>query len=285
MDAIGHEEIGLEPALRLIRGHFREREPEHAFRQFNHPAERFQVLWYVFISIISHFMFVIFDFMLLAHDSLFIRVLMLRLGFALLSLPVLLLMRRQKPISRSDGLLLAWAIAFVLTAWIISLTRPPGFIPVVAWEVILILTIFAILPIRIEFQLIATLILSLLSMLRVLYFTVSVLRDPAALSAALVFPVTVLIGFLISWHLNRIRREQYLTLVEEQRTKAELEKALLEVRELQGLIPICANCKSIRDDQGYWKSVEAYISDHSKAIFSHGICPTCATKLYPGIKI
>jgi DNA-binding response OmpR family regulator len=55
----------------------------------------------------------------------------------------------------------------------------------------------------------------------------------------------------------------------------ELEAALGEVKQLQGILPICSYCKKIRDDSNYWQNVESYISDHSHAEFSHGICPPC----------
>jgi CheY-like chemotaxis protein len=55
----------------------------------------------------------------------------------------------------------------------------------------------------------------------------------------------------------------------------ELEEALGQVRVLQGILPICSYCKHVRDDKDYWQSVECYISDHSEAKFSHGICPPC----------
>jgi sigma-B regulation protein RsbU (phosphoserine phosphatase) len=55
----------------------------------------------------------------------------------------------------------------------------------------------------------------------------------------------------------------------------ELEEALQSVKQLQGLLPICSYCKRIRDDQNYWQQVEGYISEHSEAQFSHGICPEC----------
>lgn len=60
-----------------------------------------------------------------------------------------------------------------------------------------------------------------------------------------------------------------------------LQNALDEVKTLRGIIPICANCKQIRDDKGYWNEVERYVSDHTDAKFSHGICPNCMKKLYP----
>lgn len=62
---------------------------------------------------------------------------------------------------------------------------------------------------------------------------------------------------------------------------ASLQNALSEVKKLSGLLPICANCKKIRDDQGYWQDVAVYIRDHSEAEFTHGICPDCYTELYP----
>ena len=60
----------------------------------------------------------------------------------------------------------------------------------------------------------------------------------------------------------------------------ELQYALDNVKTLQGLIPICASCKKIRDDKGFWNQVEGYISQHTDAKFTHGICPDCAKKLY-----
>jgi len=66
-------------------------------------------------------------------------------------------------------------------------------------------------------------------------------------------------------------------------TVAELGQALSEVKKLSGLLPICANCKKVRDDKGYWSQVEDYITVHSDATFSHGICPECVRKLYPGM--
>lgn len=60
-------------------------------------------------------------------------------------------------------------------------------------------------------------------------------------------------------------------------------EAITEVKTLSGLLPICASCKKIRDDSGYWYQIEKYIQEHSEATFSHGICPDCAGKLYPGL--
>ncbi len=66
-----------------------------------------------------------------------------------------------------------------------------------------------------------------------------------------------------------------------QEKNTQLQEALDNVRTLKELLPICSNCKSIRDDEGYWHRVENYISEHSDTIFSHGICPDCIKELYP----
>jgi DNA-binding NtrC family response regulator len=68
--------------------------------------------------------------------------------------------------------------------------------------------------------------------------------------------------------------------IERQKLLTEVEHSTKEIKTLRGFLPICASCKKIRDDKGYWTQIEAYISEHSEAEFSHGICPDCASKLY-----
>ena len=65
-----------------------------------------------------------------------------------------------------------------------------------------------------------------------------------------------------------------------EKTTERLQGALDNIKTLEGLLPICAACKNIRDDDGYWQQVEVYIRQHSKAEFSHSICPKCAQQLY-----
>jgi DNA-binding response OmpR family regulator len=71
--------------------------------------------------------------------------------------------------------------------------------------------------------------------------------------------------------------------VELRRSNEELQKALKEVKVLRGLIPICASCKKIRNDGGFWQQLEEYLGEHSEAEFSHGLCQPCIKKLYPGV--
>jgi len=89
--------------------------------------------------------------------------------------------------------------------------------------------------------------------------------------------LATLIGSAVSAYALRVRaltaRQRFLA--------ARVEEELNRVKVLRGLLPICASCKKIRDDQGYWSHVETYIGQHSQADFSHGICPDCLGRLYP----
>ncbi len=80
----------------------------------------------------------------------------------------------------------------------------------------------------------------------------------------------------ITLHKHRIDREK-------EKLTRELKAALEKVKLLSGLLPICFNCKRIRNDKGYWIQIEQYISEHSEAEFSHGLCPQCIRELYPEI--
>ncbi|MHB0878591.1 MAG: MASE3 domain-containing protein [Anaerolineae bacterium] len=77
--------------------------------------------------------------------------------------------------------------------------------------------------------------------------------------------------------------ERLAAAAERERLVAELQRALSEVKTLSGLLPICASCKKIRDDSGYWAQIEEYLRAHSDAEFTHSLCPECVHKLYPDL--
>lgn len=86
----------------------------------------------------------------------------------------------------------------------------------------------------------------------------------------------VQINIEISLYKHRMEQER-------ERLHHELEKALTEIKTLHGLLPICAWCKKIRDDQGYWQQVEVYVANRTDAQFTHGVCPNCARDFLKGI--
>jgi hypothetical protein len=101
-------------------------------------------------------------------------------------------------------------------------------------------------------------------------------------SLLLIFMVPLLYVFFYRPFLLDIK-ERKKAEMEKEATIVELKKAMDEIKILKGLIPICAKCKKVRDDAGYWQHIEVYVRERSDAEFSHGICPDCAKELYPGL--
>jgi len=120
----------------------------------------------------------------------------------------------------------------------------------------------------------------------------------AAVRLGVFLIVVFLLSSVRSWGYELARRVEERTALlameieERKRTEAEREVVIAELRDalsnvkhLHGLLPICASCKRIRDDHGYWNDVEEYIRKHTEADFTHGICPDCMNKLYPGMGV
>ncbi len=91
-----------------------------------------------------------------------------------------------------------------------------------------------------------------------------------------------LVGRMASF--NDITKKKELE-IDREKLILKLQDALEKIKTLRGIIPICASCKKIRDDKGYWNQIEIYIKEHAEVDFSHGICPECVKKLYPDFKI
>lgn len=122
---------------------------------------------------------------------------------------------------------------------------------------------------------------------------ISVLHTSSEQRAEIDFFSEILTAFSVSmlpWSLSFVLLGALLgifymksKLANQEKTKliTKLRTSLAEIKTLSGLLPICSSCKKIRDDKGYWEEIECYITAHSEADFSHGICPECIEKLYP----
>ena len=92
------------------------------------------------------------------------------------------------------------------------------------------------------------------------------------------FILVIVVGIVFGLYRWRV----WQLLENEKELKKRVDESLAKIKVLNGLIPICASCKKIRNDKGYWSQLEEYINEHSEATFSHGVCPECAEKLYGG---
>jgi hypothetical protein len=101
--------------------------------------------------------------------------------------------------------------------------------------------------------------------------------------AGVTFLGSILLTMTLGHLLLKAWKRRQATQEEKERLIGSLQQALVEVKELKGLLPICSACKKIRDDQGYWNQMETYISNHTDATFTHGLCPECMKDYFPGI--
>ncbi len=106
--------------------------------------------------------------------------------------------------------------------------------------------------------------------------------EDAAFFTAIVEFLAVRIGLELkrNYMEEELKRQVVERTSELEESNKELTTALAEIKTLRGIIPICAACKSIRDDQGFWQQVESYVTEHTDASFTHGYCPKCVEKIY-----
>jgi hypothetical protein len=93
--------------------------------------------------------------------------------------------------------------------------------------------------------------------------------------------LVIIIVSTLAVYIHRINSRLHREAAEHKQTQEFLQKAFDDIRTLRGILPLCASCKIIRDDHGFWEQVEVYVRDHTEAEFSHGISPECAKLLYP----
>jgi len=106
--------------------------------------------------------------------------------------------------------------------------------------------------------------------------------EPALLAAFLIaLTLALTIGLVCSRRAHRARRESFAAHLLERETGCLLEAALAQIKTLEGILPICSACKKIRREDGAWTGLDEYVSKHSAARFSHGMCPDCMGKFYP----
>ena len=173
-----------------------------------------------------------------------------------------------------DALTLVITLAVVFSSLWANGYRPKEFYTHVGADVVILIGIYLIIPLSqtLRFGIAA----AYSAGLAYLYFVYKTPPDAMTeTSVAVSLTIANLCGVLISLRHARTQRSEYTALTNEQAARQALEQAQSEIRSLSGLIPICASCKSVRNDEGYWEQVENYVRDRSEAQFSHGLCPEC----------
>lgn len=270
-----------EERLRVV-GTFVSRELEQQYRRSLLKANLSTAAIIFIVNTIGVLVFIPADYRLFGSEMPFPLLLGLRLGICALTALVWVKLRATVQTlhpPRFDRWLLLWSIVIAAAQVYVSFTRPASYTGHFLVHLFTVLLTYCVLPAPLLLQAVPALIMSVGM---VVCITVKLPADGLT-SSALVWTLLAgnVLGASISRQLHLSGRLQFLALQRETQVRQGLESALAELKTLRGIIPICAHCKNIRDDAGSWQGLEEYISEHSDAEFSHGICPTCVEKYFP----
>jgi hypothetical protein len=255
-------------------------ELENQFRQKTRSTEEDVSRGLMLLSIIFLILSFPTDWQLLGGTAALFWVGLIRGTSVLVALGSILLLRRVQKVSSFDHIVFLWATALVLGVVLSNTMLPADYTTHVAWDLLLTLAVYAIAPLPLSRQVVIAIIISLSDI--VLFWEFKILVWPVSSTDVLAaFTCANLVGIFASRELHHRRRQEFLAHQREEDGRRYLERALLEIKTLRGIIPICSNCKQVRTDEGDWRQVEAYVRDRSDAEFSHGICPKCVVELYP----
>jgi len=174
--------------------------------------------------------------------------------------------------------LLAWQIlmslGFTLVDWLI----PPGSPQYSMGDLAYLIALFLFMPNRLLYQILSAAFFMAIHIVMLHHHGGF---SPLWWESLLMFPVAMICSGYISWRIMQTRLSEYRRWSSERHARVALQSAVEQVKTLSGLLPICAYCKKVRDDSGYWHEVESYIRRHSTADFSHSLCPDCGEEHYP----
>ena len=198
----------------------------------------------------------------------FYDALLFRVPLLMFYVVVLVVLARVRSARVMDHVLLVWSLTVVGASIYLHLSRPVSPPTHHAVDVLLILILSVAVPNRFRYQAVPAVGLAVASLLHMWLRESTTFANAIGLWSAYI--VSTLVGVMAAWQLNVAERQLY--------------RAQREIRTLRGIVPICAECKSIRDEGGSWHRIEAYMTRHTEARFSHGLCPTCLERAQAAIQ-
>ncbi len=251
---------------------------ENTFRKQHFRDDRWLCEFLVAAGILRVSLLLSADYHQFGAGSVFGLLLAGRLLFVLVSVWVLFALRRATSPAASDRLFVMWGFLIVAMTVCALSARAPSNSGLLLMSFAMIVVTYCVTHLPL-FQQAAIALTYSTAVLLVCRQCES--RTLAAIAGA--HAMSHFFGLIMSWRLNRRRREIFLARMRETELRTSLEAAAAEVRTLRGLLCICAWCKRIRDEAETWKSVEEYVQNRTHASFSHGICPDCLRAKAPGL--
>ena len=274
--------MAIKEELNPIAVVFRSKEFEQSYRQ-QYLKQDMKQAWYVITASAAFIaVFMVSDYRLFGDSWSFYSLVIARSIFIFSMLLVAAKFRTIDNEKLFDTLVFVFLLFFSGLVFYINMGRPADYLSHSIADILILLVIYFLLPNRFIQQLISATIFTIGNIIIIIYFRSShaLLGNHVIIASYLMIN---LLGIIASRQNHISRRTQFKLYFSERKLKEEYQYALDEIITLRGIIPICSNCKQIRDDRGYWNQLEGYIQKRSLATFSHGICPKCSKKLYPEI--
>jgi hypothetical protein len=211
------------------------------------------------------------------------RALLCRVGVLASSLAAFVVLRRPRPPRIFDRYVLVWLISLLAMQVGMALLRPVGWSPVQIVNMLLVLGAYTLLPVSTRLTAVPVIAFSLVNLV---ILAVPRGAGPGRIDVAVMtaYVVANVVGMQVQLRFHGLRRRQFRMLEREREARRRLRAAHAEVKVLRGIVPICSVCKKVRNDEGLYEAVEAYLSRHSEADFSHTLCPECLLDRYPDEK-
>jgi hypothetical protein len=271
--------LGVMSSINGLTARFESEETEHQYRQVLFSQDKKKITVLLLLMSLCNLAFTYSDFVLPDRKWL-ASLLVLRLTTVVISLAVIGVCRKAASEKTIDNTMLAAMFLYSLFFSFCNITRPVDYYFYLLLDVVSILVFYLYIPIRLIFQIAAATFFTLSEWSLFFYLKESP-GTGANLALGVSFVASNLIGFLAARSHHISSRKMFCSWITEKELREKYAEAISRIKTLSGLLPICASCKKIRDDKGYWNHIENYIREHSEAEFTHGLCPDCIKKLYP----
>ncbi|MBI2423252.1 MAG: hypothetical protein HYV27_10515 [Candidatus Hydrogenedentes bacterium] len=269
-------------AFRLGLDEFHAAGTECTYRTQALAGEKQQARVFILLLLPVIFAFVINDFLMRDSPAPLRYLFVLRVCEVIIFLTGLILIPRLQNTLQFDRTLTLIAFTFVVMAFLIDLGRPPEYMGHFLVDTFILFIVYSGLPVPLRLQLLVTLPYTV-ALILLFWFHKLPPSGPYHISFFSTILLTTLAGCWLATRSGRQKRLKHLALDREEHARMQLQHALEDIRTLSGMLPICANCKKVRQDDGYWQQIETYVSKHTSIDFSHCVCPECLKMLCPDL--
>ena len=274
----------MKEELNSIFAVFKSKKFEHSYRQQGLGQDKHQFKVIIVIAALSLLFFIFSDYKLFGDSLMFYKLLTARSIFIFFAFILAANLKKIDDETVFDILVFIFSLFLTGLVFYINMSRPADYLAHAIGDIVYLLAIYLILPFRFTLQFLSAIIFTIGNIVIIANFKSShpILGNNIIIASYLFIN---LLGISVDRQMHINKRKQFELYDNEKELRIQYQNTLDELVTLRGIIPICSNCKQIRDDQGSWNQLEGYIQKHSLAKFSHGICPQCSKILYPGINI